>query len=147
MDIRPLTPADYKQWRKLWVSYLDFYETSLNDEVIDKTFNRFIDEHHNRQNALVAEQSSSLVGLVHYIYHPHNWKIEDVCYLQDLFVAPENRGQQIAKILIEKVYEEADKCGTPTVYWLTQEFNAPARKLYDKIADLTPFIKYARRNK
>lgn len=147
MDIRPLLPTDYKQWRKLWVSYLDFYETSLNDEVIDKTFNRFIDEHHNRQNALVAEQSSSLVGLVHYIYHPHNWKIEDVCYLQDLFVAPENRGQQIAKILIEKVYEEADKCGTPTVYWLTQEFNAPARKLYDKIADLTPFIKYARRNK
>jgi GNAT superfamily N-acetyltransferase len=147
MDIRPLTPADYKQWRKLWVSYLDFYETSLNDEVIDKTFNRFIDEHYNRQNALVAEQSSGLVGLVHYIYHPHNWKIEDVCYLQDLFVAPENRGQQIAKILIEKVYEEADKCGTPTVYWLTQEFNAPARKLYDKIADLTPFIKYARRNK
>jgi GNAT superfamily N-acetyltransferase len=147
MDIRPLLPADYKQWRKLWVSYLDFYETSLNDEVIDKTFNRFIDEHHNRQNALVAEQSSSLVGLVHYIYHPHNWKIEDVCYLQDLFVAPENRGQQIAKMLIEKVYEEADKCGTPTVYWLTQEFNAPARKLYDKIADLTPFIKYARRNK
>jgi GNAT superfamily N-acetyltransferase len=147
MDIRPLLPADYKQWRKLWVSYLDFYETSLNDEVIDKTFNRFIDEHHNRQNALVAEQASSLVGLVHYIYHPHNWKIEDVCYLQDLFVAPENRGQQIAKILIEKVYEEADKCGTPTVYWLTQEFNAPARKLYDKIADLTPFIKYARRNK
>jgi hypothetical protein len=50
-------------------------------------------------------------------------------------------------MLIEKVYEEADKCGTPTVYWLTQEFNAPARKLYDKIADLTPFIKYARRNK
>ena len=147
MDIRPLLPADYKQWRKLWVSYLDFYETSLNDEVIDKTFNRFIDEHHNRQNALVAEQSSSLVGLVHYIYHPHNWKIEDVCYLQDLFVAPENRGQQIAKILIEKVYEEADKCGTPTVYWLTQEFNAPARKLYDKIAVITPFIKYARRNK
>jgi GNAT superfamily N-acetyltransferase len=147
MDIRPLTPADYKQWRKLWVSYLDFYETSLNDEVIDKTFNRFIDEHYNRQNALVAEQSSGLVGLVHYIYHPHNWKIEDVCYLQDLFVAPENRRQQIAKMLIEKVYEEADKCGTPTVYWLTQEFNAPARKLYDKIADLTPFIKYARRNK
>jgi GNAT superfamily N-acetyltransferase len=147
MDIRPLTPADYKQWRKLWVSYLDFYETSLNDEVIDKTFNRFIDEHYNRQNALVAEQSSGLVGLVHYIYHPHNWKIEDVCYLQDLFVAPENRRQKIAKMLIERVYEEADKCGTPTVYWLTQEFNAPARKLYDKIADLTPFIKYARRNK
>ena len=147
MDIRPLAQADYREWRKLWVSYLDFYETSLKGEVIDKTFNRFIDKYQTRQNALVAEQSNVLVGLVHYIYHPHNWKIEDVCYLQDLFVAPEKRGQQIAKTLIEKVYEEADKCETPTVYWLTQEFNTPARKLYDKVADLTPFIKYARRNK
>ena len=115
--------------------------------MIDKTFNRFIDKHQAKQNAFVAEKSSVLVVIVHYIYHPNNWKIEDVCYLQDLFVAPENRGQQIAKMLIEKVYEEADKCETPTVYWLTQEFNAPARKLYDKIADLTPFIKYARRDK
>ena len=56
MDIRPLSQADYKEWRKLWVSYLDFYETSLNDEVIDKTFNRFIDKRQAKQNALVAEK-------------------------------------------------------------------------------------------
>jgi hypothetical protein len=50
-------------------------------------------------------------------------------------------------MLIESVYEEANNFGAPSVYWLTQEFNRPARKLYDKIADLTPFIKYARRDK
>ena len=48
------------------------------------------------------------------------------------------------EVLEEAVYDEADKRGVPTVYWLTQDFNKPARLLYDKIATLTPFIKYNR---
>ncbi|MCH1413488.1 MAG: GNAT family N-acetyltransferase [Rhodobacteraceae bacterium] len=146
MKIRSLFNADYEEWRGLWLSYLNFYKTSLADEVINETFYRFIDDHQTKQNALVAEDKISLVGLVHYIIHPHNWKIEEVCYLQDLFVTPQERGQKIGQMLIESVYEEANNFGAPSVYWLTQEFNRPARKLYDKIANLTPFIKYARRN-
>jgi len=42
------------------------------------------------------------------------------------------------------VYDAADENGTPTVYWLTQDFNATARQLYDRIANVTPFIKYNR---
>jgi len=147
MKIRSLVNADYEEWRGLWLSYLNFYETSLADEVINETFYRFIDDHQTKQNALVAEDEIGLVGLVHYIFHPNNWKIEEVCYLQDLFVTPQKRGQKIGQMLIESVYEEANNFGAPSVYWLTQEFNRPARKLYDKIADLTPFIKYARRDK
>jgi hypothetical protein len=30
------------------------------------------------------------------------------------------------------------------VYWTTQDFNAPARRLYDQVGQLTPFIKYVR---
>jgi hypothetical protein len=30
------------------------------------------------------------------------------------------------------------------VYWMTQDFNANARLLYDRIGSLTPFIKYSR---
>ena len=147
MKIRYLVNAAYEEWRGLWLSYLNFYETSLADEVINESFYRFIDDHRTKQNALVAEDENGLVGLVHYIFHPHNWKIEEVCYLQDLFVTPQKRGQKIGQMLIESVYEEANNFGAPSVYWLTQEFNRPARKLYDKIADLTPFIKYARRDK
>ena len=146
MKIRPLAKADYEEWRVLWVSYLDFYDTSLKSKVIDETFNRFIDNDQIRQNALVAENKGDLVGLVHYIYHLDTWEIREVCYLQDLFVAHENRGKKIGQLLIESVYERADKYGAPSVYWLTQKTNVPARKLYDRIADLTPFIHYERRN-
>ena len=147
MKIRPLAKADYEEWRVMWVSYLDFYETSLKPGVIDETFSRHIDNEQIRQNALVAENKGDLVGLVHYIYHLDTWEIREVCYLQDLFVAHENRGKKIGQLLIEGVYERADKYGAPSVYWLTQEFNVPARKLYDRMADLTPFIHYERRNK
>ena len=147
MKIRPLAIADYDEWRALWISYLEFYETSLTAEVIDENFSRFIDSDQTRQNALVAESTDELVGLVHYIFHLDTWAIQEICYLQDLFVIPQYRGKKIGQLLIEGVYKRADKYGAPSVYWLTQEFNVPARKLYDRMADLTPFIHYERRNK
>ena len=147
MKIRPLAKADYHEWRALWISYLEFYETSLTAEVIDENFRRFIDNDQTRQNALVAQSTDELVGLVHYIFHLDTWAIQEICYLQDLFVIPRNRGKKIGQLLIEGVYKRADKYGAPSVYLLTQEFNAPARKLYDRMADLTPFIHYERRNK
>ena len=146
MKIRPLAKADYNEWRSLWVSYLEFYETSLKTDVIDETFSRFIDYDQTRQNALVAEIKGELVGLVHYVFHLDTWAIQEICYLQDLFVIPQNRGKKIGQLLIEGVYEQADKYGATSVYWLTQKTNVPARKLYDRIADLTPFIHYERRN-
>ena len=87
------------------------------------------------------------VGLVHFIYHAHNWRAEKVCYLQDLYTAPTARGRGVGRALVEAVYARADADEYPSVYWLTQEFNMPARKLYDRMADLTPFIHYERRNK
>ena len=81
MNIRPLAKVDYVEWRKLWIAYLDFYETSLSAEVIEETFSKLIDNDQRRQNAFVAEDDDKLVGLVHYIFHPHNWKIENVLLL------------------------------------------------------------------
>ncbi len=84
------------------------------------------------------------MGLVHFIFHRHNWKIEDVCYLQDLYADPAMRGSGVGRALIEAVYAAADSHGAPAVYWMTQDFNTTARKLYDRIGQLTPFIKYQR---
>ena len=96
------------------------------------------------QNGLLALRDGQAAGLVHYIFHPHNWRLEDVCYLQDLYTDPAFRGGGVGRALIEAVYEAADKRGAPSVYWLTQDFNDTARVLYDRVANLTPFIKYQR---
>lgn len=144
LTIRPLRAADKDDWRRLWTGYLRFYDTVLPDEVFETTFTRLIDPAQDSRHALVAERDGRLIGLVHYLYHAHNWRIEDVCYLQDLFVSEEARGTGAGRALIEAVYAAADAHGTPAVYWMTQESNATARALYDRIGRVTPFVKYIR---
>lgn len=144
VNILPLSANDKDDWRTLWFNYLAFYNTDVSDEVYETTFNRLIDPHNIQQQALIARLENRPVGLVHYIFHPHNWRLEDVCYLQDLYVDSDVRGQGVGRSLIEAVYDAADKNGVLNVYWLTQDSNDTARRLYDNVADLTPFIKYQR---
>lgn len=144
LEIRPIVPDDRPAWGDLWRAYLDFYETTLPEAVYDTTFGRLLSPDHPDQNGLIALLDGRAVGLVHYIYHAHNWRVEQVCYLQDLYAAPEARGMGIGRALIEAVYARSDADGCPAVYWMTQEFNTTARQLYDRIATVTPFIKYSR---
>jgi len=142
--IRPLGPADEAEWRRLWTAYLEFYESSVPEEVYVTTFRRLLGDDPRDYNGLLAVLDGRPVGLAHYLFHRHGWKIEDVCYLQDLYADPKIRGRGIGRALIEAVYAAADEAGAPSVYWLTQDFNATARRLYDRVGQLTPFIKYQR---
>jgi GNAT superfamily N-acetyltransferase len=144
LTVRPLRADDEDAWRALWEAYLAFYETSVAPEVYAATFARLLGDDPRDFNARVAEHDGKPVGLVHYLFHRHAWKIEEVCYLQDLYATPEVGGLGVGRALIAAVYAEADRAGAPTVYWLTQEFNATARQLYDRIGVVTPFIKYQR---
>lgn len=143
-SVRALRASDRAQWSELWTDYLTFYESAVDPEVYDTTFERLLGDDSQDFNAFVAEQNGRLVGLTHYLFHRHAWKIENVCYLQDLYARPETRGTGVGRALIEAVYAAADANGTPSVYWLTQDFNDTARTLYDRIGNLTPFIKYQR---
>lgn len=147
VTIRPLEAGDEAEWRRLWTAYLEFYESSVSEEVYRSSFDRMLAGNAGAPNefrGLIATLGGKPVGLVHYLFHRHGWKIENVCYLQDLYADPDVRGKGIGRALIEAVYAAADAEGCPTVYWNTQDFNATARKLYDRIGTLTPFIKYTR---
>ena len=67
---------------------------------------------------------------------------ERSCYLQDLFVADSARALGLGRALIEAVYAKAKEAGSTRVYWLTHETNAPARLLYDQVAENAGFIQY-----
>ena len=143
--VRPLTLSDRPAWDRLWTAYLAFYETSRPQSLFDTYFDRLLGDDPQDFNCLVAELDGTLVGLTHYVFHRHGWRVENVCYLQDLYADPAVRGQGVGRKLIEGVYGAADAAGCPSVYWLTQDFNVEARKLYDRIGKLSPFMKYDRR--
>ncbi|SEA15041.1 GNAT family N-acetyltransferase [Rubrimonas cliftonensis] len=142
-DIRPLKAQDEGDWRRLWADYLAFYETTRPDSVFRATFTRLLDAA-EPMRGLVAVADGRVVGLAHLIFHRHCWSEGDTCYLQDLYVDQDMRGEGLGRKLIEACYAEADAAGAVTVYWMTQEFNYAARMLYDRVGVRTPFIKYQR---
>lgn len=141
--LRELNKDDFDSWRRLWSVYLAFYNTSLNELIYETTFARLVSKDNTSQNGIVACKNDEMVGLVHYIFHPDNWNIEDDCYLQDLFVVETARSLGVGRSLIEAVYAKAGERGSPGVYWLTEKTNKQARALYDKVARATSFIEYS----
>jgi GNAT superfamily N-acetyltransferase len=78
------------------------------------------------------------------IFHPSTWSSVGYCYIEDLYVSPAARGKKVSEKLFEQAYLLANEKGSDRVYWMTQEYNAPARSLYDKIGKRTSFIAYER---
>ena len=101
--LRELNKDDFDGWRRLWSVYLAFYNTSLNELIYETTFARLVSKDNTSQNGIVACKNDEMVGLVHYIFHPDNWNIEDDCYLQDLFVVETARSLGVEGSLIEVV--------------------------------------------
>jgi GNAT superfamily N-acetyltransferase len=144
--VRPLAPIDYDGWRPLWDGYNAFYQrsgpTALPEDITHATWKRFLDPA-EPVHALVAEQDGRIVGLAHTVFHRSTTRLHDVCYLQDLFTAPEMRGLGVGRRLIEAVYASARNAGSSRVYWQTQTGNAAGRALYDKVAKHLGFIVYS----
>ena len=143
--IREIARSDYERWLPLWLGYNAFYQrvgpTALAPQITAATWNRFFDPA-EPVHALVAERHGALIGLVHYIFHRSTIMLNPTCYLQDLFTSEENRGQGVGRALIRAVYQRASAAGSTRVYWLTQETNLVARRLYDTLAEHSGFIMY-----
>ena len=141
--VRPIRARDLDAWLPLWQGYNDFYRNEPADEVTQATFERLCDGSDGLVG-LVAENDGGLLGLAHLVFHPSTWTTGTYCYLEDLFVSREGRGSGAGLALIEGTYAEADRRGADRVYWHTQQYNAPARSLYDAAGHATSFVVYER---
>ncbi len=144
VKIRPLELSDREAWNLLWQGYLTFNKADVSVEITDTTWKRFLDPSEDMHAFCAINPAGEMIGIVHFLYHRITWSIENRCFLVDLFVSENARGTGAGRALIEAVYEAADARGASQVYWLTQDNNSTARKLYDRLANKTSFIKYQR---
>ncbi len=141
--VRELRAADLDGWKPLWRGYTAFYRAEIDDAVREESFRRLCEEE-GGVFGLVAVDGERLVGLAHLVMHQNTWSVAPSCYLQDLYVDPASRGDGVAAALFEAIYAAARERGADRVYWHTQQFNAPARSLYDTVGTPTSFVVYER---
>ena len=140
--IRPLLPADRTAWEPLWQAYQRFYEVVIPAETTDITWGRFHDLAEDMHALGAFDADGQLVGITHVIFHRSTWLPKTTCYLQDLYVESSQRGLGTGAALIEAVADLARAKDAGRLYWMTQESNATARRLYDQIAALSGFVQY-----
>jgi len=140
VEITELRREDHPRWSELWTAYLGFYDTALSPEIFEHTWARLLknDELHG----LAARAEGKIVGITHFLFHSSAWTMTPACYLQDLFVEDATRGLGVGRALIEEVATRARDRASTRMYWLTQDHNATARQLYDRLAKNSGFIRY-----
>jgi GNAT superfamily N-acetyltransferase len=140
-----LGDVDRAAWELLARGYKAFYETEVDDAGYQQAWQRL------RAGAPMlgmgawlpggSGRGEQLVGIAHAVFHGSIWA-DRVCYLQDLFVDPAVRGQGVAAALIAHLAQQAQSSGASRYYWLTQDSNVRARRLYDRVAAHRGFIRY-----
>lgn len=140
--LRPITEADHDDWVELWWGYLEFYEADLAPAQTELTFVRLIDPAGPIHGVIARNDEGTAIGLVHWLTHAATWSEGAYCYLEDLFVHPAARRTGTGEALIAHVRDWAIENGCAKVYWLTQEHNRTARRLYDRVATETGFVHY-----
>lgn len=140
---RPLQIDDRARWDELWSAYLKFYQQALPQATTDLAWRRLM-EGRELWGFAGLDDSGRMVGFVHYHFHLSTWSPAGYCYLEDLFVDPQNRGKNVGRSLIEAVYKAADERGISRVYWHTENTNARAQILYNQVGQLTPFLQFRR---
>lgn len=143
ITIRPLSPEDQPRWRELFEAYVEFYNADIPEAQYGLTWQALMSDALGTHEGFCAvDERDQLIGFVHLLFHASTWSAAPYCYLEDLFVDPAIRGSGAGRALIEAVYERASEMNSPRVYWVTDESNNIARRLYDKLASKTDFIQY-----
>lgn len=143
LTIRPLEPKDRTRWEAMFQAYAEFYKTSVPDGGFDVVWRWIFDPTNDFWCDVVEGPDGALVGFTQYQLMHRSLGASMVCYLSDLYVDPTVRGTGAGRAMIDHVRRFAKARGLPSVRWLTQEFNYPARTLYDTYAKKTDFILYS----
>ncbi|HEX3505745.1 MAG TPA: GNAT family N-acetyltransferase [Xanthobacteraceae bacterium] len=140
VTIRDPLPADETAWRSLWAGYNAFYETVLPETVTARTWQRILDPA-SPIFARLAVADDDVAGFSICVLHEGTWVIHPMCYLEDLFVAPQFRGQGLGRMLIADLAQRARAQRWSRLYWHTRDSN-PARQLYDEFTKADDFVRY-----
>jgi GNAT superfamily N-acetyltransferase len=144
--IRNTEARDEARWRVLWDGYCRFYEREPSVAQANHTWRRILDPASPVQSIVAEAPGRGVIGMANYMLHESTSMPTPVCYLQDLFVDPGERGAGVGEAMIQWLAAQMKTHGWSRLYWNTKENNYRARGLYDKFTPRDPFVRYVIEN-
>lgn len=68
--VRHVEPVDALAWQQLYRQYGEFYQTPVDDDVLDRVWNWLLDLGHPLNAIVAIAPDSALIGLAHYRAFP-----------------------------------------------------------------------------
>jgi len=140
--IRRPRAADAAAWLGLWQALVATGPEPCSNEAPAAVWQRALRPDDAMALWLAVDAADRPVGFVLRVVFPYSWSTRPVCYLLDLYVAPELRGQGVGRQLIQHLAEEGRAAGWLKLMWMTQHDNAEAQRLYDKVATRSSLVRY-----
>lgn len=81
---------------------------------------------------LVAKAEGQIIGMVNLLYTVSTALGSRVAILEDMVIAPQNRGQGVGSALLKHAIEFAREKGCKRITLLTDHDNDPAHRLYEQ---------------
>ena len=100
--IRALRGDDWDDWRALWGGYLAFYRAELPEETSGAAFDRLCAGEDGMFGLLALDDAGHGIGMANCVVHASTWSRQPTCYLEDLFVDPAARGEDVGRALLRR---------------------------------------------
>lgn len=140
--VRALAAKDQEAWNQLYAAYAEFYQVLQTQEMRDRVWSWLHDPAYELKCLVAVNEADVPIGLAHYRPFMRPLSASVGGFLDDLFVAPQARGQQVSKQLIEGVAALGREKAWTVIRWITAEDNYRARRRYDALASKTGWVTY-----
>jgi GNAT superfamily N-acetyltransferase len=145
MEIDSATERDIDAVLPMMREYCDFYEVEQPNEAGLREMARALIAAPDSEGMLLVARAGDgrPVGFAAVGWKWSSLRGARIAVLEDLFVAPRERGQGAADGLIEECARRAKAHGAPVMTWLTAPDNHRARAVYDRVGGRSePFLEY-----
>ena len=133
LPIRPARPSDVPRIHELIVELATYERAADEVRSTPAQLHEALFGPQPAAYALVAEVDGLVVGFALYFRNFSTWEGVHGIYLEDLFVAPEQRGRGLGKALLVALAEIAVERGYARVEWAVLNWNQPSIDFYNSL--------------
>jgi len=133
LTIRAATPADIPVILR-FVRALAVYENAEHEVLATPDHvQRTLFCNNPKVHGLICEAGGTAVGFAVYFFNYSTWQGRHGLYLEDLYVAPEHRGQGAGKALLSHLAHIAVQHDCGRFEWSVLDWNTPSIAFYDSL--------------